>query len=89
MEDNPENYQLTLENLEEQFKKLDYTNIHDILYKLSRIYNTFRKNFYQLFPPLWRPFIQNWGWCFYTIIIIIIILIIILYRVDMKLSFNY
>ena len=85
--DNPENYQITLENLEELFKKLDYTNINDILYKLSRIYNTIRKNFYQLFPPLWRPFIQEWGWYFYTIIIII--LIIILYYIDVRLSFNY
>jgi len=28
--DNPENYQITLENLDEQFKKLDYSKWEDI-----------------------------------------------------------
>ena len=46
--DNPENYQITLENLEEQFKKLDYTKWENIAYRLNRYYNTIRKKFYQL-----------------------------------------
>jgi hypothetical protein len=85
--DNPENYQITLENLEEQFKKLDYTKWENIEYRLTRIYNTIRKNFYQLFPPRERLFIQQWGWMFYTILIII--LIFALYYIDLKLTFNY
>jgi len=85
--DNPENYQITLENLEEQFRKLDYTKWVNIQYGLTRIYNTIRKNFYQLFPPKERLFIQRWGWMFYTILMII--LITILYYVDLKLTFNY
>jgi hypothetical protein len=85
--DNPENYQITLENLEEQFKKLDYTKWENIEYRLTRIYNTIRKNFYQLFPPRGRLFIQQWGWMFYTILIII--LIFVLYYIDLKLTFNY
>jgi|TARA_B100001971_G_scaffold210071_1_gene234810 hypothetical protein len=85
--DNPENYQITLENLEEQFRKLDYTKWENIQYRLTRIYNTIRKNFYQLFPQKQRLFIQNWGWMFYTIFIII--LISVLYYTDLKLTFNY
>mgnify|MGYP000545377650 CR=1 FL=1 len=85
--DNPENYQITLENLEEQFRKLDYTKWENIQYGLTRIYNTIRKNFYQLFPPKERLFIQKWGWMFYTILMII--LITILYYVDSKFTFNY
>ena len=83
----PENYQITLENLEEQFRKLDYTKWENIQYGLTRIYNTIRKNFYQLFPPKERLFIQKWGWMFYTILMII--LITILYYVDSKFTFNY
>lgn len=85
--DNPENYQITLENLEEQFRKLDYTKWENIQYGFTRIYNTIRKNFYQLFPPKGRLFIQKWGWMFYTILMII--LITILYYVDSKFTFNY
>lgn len=84
---NPENYQITLENLEEQFKKLDYTKWENIAYRLNRYYNTIRKKFYQLFKPKQRIFIQKWGWLFYTIFIII--LIYILYYTDLKLTFNY
>jgi hypothetical protein len=85
--DNPENYQITLENLEEQFRKLDYTKWENIQYRLTRIYNTIRKNFYQLFPPKGRLFIQKWGWIFYTILMII--LITVLYYIDLKFTFNY
>ena len=73
----------------EYFRKLSFKNFNfeEFTYKLTRMFNSWRIKFMNIFPEYWRPFIHNYGWYFSTCFFII--LIIILYYVDYRLNFTY
>ena len=62
-------------------------NFEEFTYRLTRMFNSWRVKFMNVFPEHWRPFIHNYGWYFPTCFFMI--LIIILYYIDYRLNFTY
>ena len=48
----------------EYFRKLSFKNFNfeEFTYKLTRMFNSWRIKFMNIFPEYWRPFIHNYGW---------------------------
>jgi len=70
-----------------KIKPLFNWNSEDYIYRVKRVINSIRVKYYNLFPQGWKLFVQNWGWCFWSLLVILLIALV--WYVDAYLTFQY
>ncbi len=51
-------------------------NPEDYIYRCKRMINSIRLKYYSIFPNEWKLLVQNWGWCFWSLLIILLIAVV-------------